>query len=229
MTLGSRIKHYRTAKNLTQKQVADYLNLTKNAITAWEKDRSAPSVGNMRQLVKILDVTMADLLDGNDERTQSPNNQAAPKAKPRKQDQKTDRLKVPIRGYAQGNFIDVGNAVKKPIGFLDLAPSFSNIVDLYAVYITGDSMSPAHNSGDTRLVTPHTPCKIGDTVVIVKKASGDKPETSYIKIYSEKRTLASGKVMLHFTQHNPPAELIFDETAVVQMHKVLTYNELLGL
>ena len=236
MTLSNKIKQYRQASNLTQLGIAQRLGITKSAVTAWEKGRSEPSTSNLRKLTNIFGIEMSDLFDENSDKLTKiyerpprklPNNaQPAPTQPTRQQD---NRTRIPIRGYAQGDYINTGNVVKKPIGFLDLAPSFSNIVDLYAVYITGDSMANEHRHGDTRLVAPHSPCKIGDTVVVVKKASGDKPETSYIKTYTEKRTLPSGKVMLHFNQTNPPAELIFEQNSIVQMHKVLTYNELLGL
>ncbi|PCI86658.1 MAG: hypothetical protein COB24_08995 [Hyphomicrobiales bacterium] len=228
MTLGKRIKHHRAAKGLTQKQVADYLNLTKNAITAWEKDRSAPSVGNMRLLVEILDITVADLMDASDSFPEIINNTTP--TKPKNLNHKPSRLRIPIRGYAQGDYISTGNAVKKPIGFIDLAPSFSNIVDLYAVYITGNSMSPAHNHGDTRLVSPHTPYKIGDTVVIVKKASSDEPETSYIKIFDKIETMKNGQMSLTFSDHDEnQTVMICNQKNLEFVHKVLTYNELLGL
>ena len=226
MALNSTIRTLRAQHNLTQDDIANALSISRNSVTAWEKGITSPSIKNLNLLCKLFNVTMNELFD--DDTTPSLSTTLPPIKK--HQSNITEKtIKVPIRGYAQGDYISVGNTVKKPIGFLDLAPSFSNIVGLYAVYITGDSMSPAHDHGDTRLIAPHAPCKIGDTVVIVKKASGDKPETSYIKIYLEKRTLASGKVMLHFNQHNPEAELIFEQDAIIQMHKVLTYNEILGL
>ena len=234
MTLATQIKTIRKQLNLTQEDVSDHLGISRVSITQWESGQTAPSISRLRKLADFFGVTLEALL-GDETNIISSVNPKEKRSKRTNAPANTSpaaiqtSIRIPIRGYAQGDYISTGNAVKKPIGFLDLVSSFRNIVDLYAVYITGDSMANEHRHGDTRLVAPHSPCKIGDTVVVVKKASGDKPETSYIKTYTEKRTLPSGKVMLHFNQTNPPAELIFEQVSIIQMHKVLTYNELLGL
>lgn len=226
MALKDQLKALRTHNNLTQEQVAHALGIKRNSVTAWEKGIANPSVKNLNLLTKLYSVSMDEIFGTFDDQTSKPK-------PPRKTQQTTDkRIKIPVRGYAQGNYVDIGNAVKKPIGFLDLAPSFANIVDLYAVYITGDSMSPVHEHGDTRLVAPHNPVKVGDTVVYVKKAMNGQAETSYIKILAEINTYPSGAVKYHFDQFNPigrPDAFIVDLNNILQIHKVLTYDEILGL
>lgn len=221
MTLGTQIKKLRGMANLTQSQVGNALDISRNAVSAWEIDRVAPSVENLGKLAEMLGVTIADLFSDTLPPNLSADKKPTAKAKA--------NIRVPIRGYAKANYIDVGNAVKKPIGYLNLAPHFANIVDLYAVYTTGDSMSPAHEHGDIRLVSPHSPAKIGDTVVIVKAAQNGEPETSYIIIFKEIKKVSDTRTMLYFGQLNPVAELIFEQSSIIQMHKVLTYNEILGL
>lgn len=230
MTLGTKIKHYRNANRLTQKQVADALSITKNSITAWEKDRAAPSVLNLRSLVKVLNITIADLFEDEKTKADVTKTNVASHFIASKSPPFTNNVRIPIRGYAQGNYIDVGNAVKKPIGYLDLSSAFANIVDLYAVYVTGNSMSPVHNHGDTRLVSPHTPYKIGDTVVLARKATAVEPETSYIKIFDKTQTLDNGQTMLTFSDFNKnQTTMVVDQNNIQFVHKVMTYNEILGL
>lgn len=237
MTLATQIKTVRKQLNLTQEDVSNHLGISRVSVTQWENGQTTPSVSRLRKLAAFFGITLEDLLGDNSNIISS----VTPKEKQKRNSNKTNSntfsiydksIRIPILGYAQGNYVDVGNAVKKPIGFLDLSPSFANIVDLYAVYITGESMSPVHNHGDTRLVAPHTPYKVGDTVVIARRAVQSLPETSFIKILIEINTLPSGKVMLHFDQFNPnnkPEALMIDQDNIIHVHKVMTYNEIIGL
>ena len=58
-----RLKEQRLEKGLKQKQLADAVNTTDDSIYSWEKGRSQPSVEQIRQLCKTLNVS-ADYLLG---------------------------------------------------------------------------------------------------------------------------------------------------------------------
>ncbi|NRA89294.1 MAG: S24 family peptidase, partial [Rhizobiales bacterium] len=137
--------------------------------------------------------------------------------------------KLPILGYAQGNIIDRGNVIKTPIGYIDKPHSLANYTDLYCVYITGDSMSPEHKNGDLRIATPHLPYNNGDTVIFVVKDPSTGEETSYIRTYLRTTTTESGLVLAIFSQHYPSVDINFNNKNIVFIHKVLSYNEVLGL
>ena len=52
---GERLKELRTEKNLTQKQLADKLVISKNSICEYEKGRSEPSIETLIKIADILD------------------------------------------------------------------------------------------------------------------------------------------------------------------------------
>ena len=58
-----RLKEQRLEKGLKQKQLADAVNTTDDSIYSWEKGRSQPSIEQIRQLCKTLNVS-ADYLLG---------------------------------------------------------------------------------------------------------------------------------------------------------------------
>lgn len=63
MTFGEKIKSARKSAGLTQEQFADKLLVSRQAITKWESNRGMPDIENLRQLSKLLDVSIEYLLD----------------------------------------------------------------------------------------------------------------------------------------------------------------------
>jgi transcriptional regulator with XRE-family HTH domain len=51
-------------KNLTQEQLAEKLNISKNAVSKWERGLNLPDVSIMQDLCKILDITLNELFRG---------------------------------------------------------------------------------------------------------------------------------------------------------------------
>ena len=62
--IGERIKLLRTAKKLSGEQLAQQLNITKSAISQWEKGKSLPNRANLIKLAKILEVDDEYLVSG---------------------------------------------------------------------------------------------------------------------------------------------------------------------
>jgi len=62
--IGERIKLLRTAKKLSGEQLAKQLNITKSAISQWEKGKSLPNRANLIKLAEILGVDDEYLVSG---------------------------------------------------------------------------------------------------------------------------------------------------------------------
>lgn len=63
-TLGTFIAVLRKAKGLTQKQLAEMLNVSDKAISRWERDECAPDLSVIPVLADIFDITADELLRG---------------------------------------------------------------------------------------------------------------------------------------------------------------------
>ena len=61
-TLGSYIRTLRTKNNLTQAQLAAFLNITDKAVSKWERDLSYPDMALFPKLADVLGTTVDDLL-----------------------------------------------------------------------------------------------------------------------------------------------------------------------
>ena len=62
--IGKFITEQRTNKKLTQKELANRLNVTNKAVSKWENGRSMPDVGLFENLCSELDITLNELLSG---------------------------------------------------------------------------------------------------------------------------------------------------------------------
>ena len=63
MTFGKKLQQLRKQANLTQQELADKLNVSRQAITKWEKDSGLPDLDNIKKISLIFNVKIDDLLD----------------------------------------------------------------------------------------------------------------------------------------------------------------------
>lgn len=61
-TFGVRLHRLRTAKRLTQVQIAAELGVSEQSISAWEQDKARPKMGRTKVLAALLGVEPAELL-----------------------------------------------------------------------------------------------------------------------------------------------------------------------
>lgn len=62
--IGKFISECRKKKNITQEQLAEKLNISKNAVSKWERGLNLPDVSIMQDLCKILNITLNELFIG---------------------------------------------------------------------------------------------------------------------------------------------------------------------
>jgi transcriptional regulator with XRE-family HTH domain len=61
-SFGVRLHRLRTAKRLTQVQIAAELGVSEQSISAWEQDKARPKAGRIKALAILLEVEMTELL-----------------------------------------------------------------------------------------------------------------------------------------------------------------------
>lgn len=62
MTIGTTIKTLRRERDITQEQLAEYLNVSAQAVSQWETDKTAPDISQLPVLANIFGVTTDQLL-----------------------------------------------------------------------------------------------------------------------------------------------------------------------
>jgi phage repressor protein C with HTH and peptisase S24 domain len=121
-------------------------------------------------------------------------------------------------GAFEFNTGEVIDLVKRPQRLLGVKAA-------YGLYVSGTSMVPWRKSGALVYVHEKQPPMIGDHVVIQlkPKKAGDAP-LAYIKLL-EKRTGTEIVV----SQYNPPKRITFPMSKVVSIHRVIEWEEALGI
>ena len=104
MTIGTRITERRKELQMSQEDMADRIGVSRQAVSKWETDASAPDAFNLIELAKILDTSVEYIVTGNVE----PQKEAKPLAPKDAQNEKgSRRSNLAILGFilAAGGFI----------------------------------------------------------------------------------------------------------------------------
>lgn len=62
MNIGAKLKELRHKKDLTQEQLAEYLNVSVSAVSKWESEKTYPDITMLIPLANFFDVTVDELL-----------------------------------------------------------------------------------------------------------------------------------------------------------------------
>lgn len=77
MTLGEKIKEQRTAHGLSQETLAEQMGVSRQAVTKWEADQSAPSSEKLIALAKLFHISLDELI-GNEVVPSKPSEEKKP-------------------------------------------------------------------------------------------------------------------------------------------------------
>lgn len=183
-TIGSRICYARTAKGLTQQQIADAFGISRVSVSTWESGQTQPATSKLAELAQLLGVTEGWLI------SRSGDDPISTGKKPRAKKESVGIIPgtkllgtgmMPVYAAAQGGdghvivTFDEIDHVKRPA-------ELENVRGGYGLLIAGESMVPAFRHGDMALVNPHlqpareknvilyhTPPHGGDVEAIVKQ------------------------------------------------------------
>jgi len=70
MSLGERLLELRKSKHLSQEEVADKLNVSRQTISKWETDSSTPDFDKIIPICELFEISTDELLTGNKEATE---------------------------------------------------------------------------------------------------------------------------------------------------------------
>ena len=62
--IGKFIKQIRQDNNLTQKDLADKLGVTYQAVSKWENGKNVPDIATLKEISKLFNTNIDEILDG---------------------------------------------------------------------------------------------------------------------------------------------------------------------
>lgn len=131
---------------------------------------------------------------------------------------------VPVLGTAAGSLkgafqVDTG----APIDRVRRPPGIATAVDIYALYVVGESMAPRFEDGELIYVSGRRPVRPGDYVVVQVRADDGHVE-AYCKKLKKRDT-----ERLTVEQYNPATTFDIPAGTAIAVHKVLTLNDLFAV
>ena len=64
--IGKNIKRFREEKGFSQEGLAEKLNVTRQAVSNWEREKTQPDIETLHNISMVLEVTIEDLIYGED-------------------------------------------------------------------------------------------------------------------------------------------------------------------
>jgi len=214
LPFGLRLRGLRLARGLTMAELAERIGVSQPAISQWESGREKPGRESLLKLSAELGVSVEDLLSNPVSHAQAP--------QPQPHQMPSD---VPVFGTAVGGESGDFSFNGEVIDYVRRPHGVAQARNVYALWVTGDSMAPWNQSGDLIYVTPTRPPAVGDHVVV--ELAGPHPGeagTAMVK-------LLVGQTATHvrLRQYNPAREFQIARARIKALHKVLSLRELMGV
>jgi phage repressor protein C with HTH and peptisase S24 domain/DNA-binding XRE family transcriptional regulator len=216
--LGIRIRELRKAKGMTMVEVAAAIGVSQPAISQWESGIAPPGRESLVELSKLWHVPVGVLMG--DQEAKPAGRKGAVPALPAG----IMPSDVPVQGTAVGGAAGDFRFNGEVVDYVRRPPGITHMRNVYALWVTGDSMAPWNKDGDLIYVSPARPCAPGDYVVVQMNDQGDgEPGLAMVK-----QLVARTPTQLKLGQFNPEKEFAVALSKVKAVHRVLTLRELLG-
>lgn len=120
---------------------------------------------------------------------------------------------LPVYGSAQGG-PDGMSIDYQPIEYMRRPQALEGVLDAFAFYVVGDSMSPRFRHGERLLVHPRRPVRAGDDILLILKDAGQGEANpaevnAMVKTYLGRK---DGAVLVQ--QYNPPRDFEVEESQI---------------
>lgn len=214
MSLNNRISEARKRASLTQKELATLVNVTKAAVSAWERN-TIPRHNRIKAIAEATNVSVDWLLVGRESKGDNgvqltSNGSGLPAV-----DSPTIK-NIPVYGRAvagvNGEFIFDGIKLYEVF----CPPQLSHVNGAYGVQVSGDSMYPRYEDGEIVYVDPLRRVKKGDYVVaqIMTENETNLPQ-AFVKKF-----IRHNEQELVLEQFNPAKNLTLPHQRVVSVHYI---------
>lgn len=232
--LGTVIREARKARKMTQVKLAAAFGISRPAVTQWESGGTGPERERLPALAELLRIDLGALMRGDlilldDEGSSFPS--PAPNARKVEVSVPVDPVvfkgsrNVPVYGTGVGGSDGDFRFNGQRIDHAPRPPGIADRLDVYAIYVVGDSMAPAYEDGTLIYVDPHRRPAPRDYVVVEKYGpSENEPGDAFVK-----RLIRRSSTKVVVEQYNPEAEIIFNDADVKRVHRVIPWHELIGI
>jgi phage repressor protein C with HTH and peptisase S24 domain len=234
--LGDNLRRLRGSRK--QREIAAAVDVKTPTVSQWELGREKPGRDRLVRLAKFFGVTVEELLgdgeiNGTLEKKASVTETVGINIGQRRpsravnlpaQDARDWPQNVPVMGTGaagrSGDFALNGNIVE----YVKRPPGIATAAQVFAIWVSEDSMFPRFSSGDLVYVHPGRQPRPGDDVLIELAEEPDGTRPAFVKRFVKQTTTE-----LIIEQFNPPDRITLALSVVASVFKILTLAELIGL
>jgi phage repressor protein C with HTH and peptisase S24 domain len=212
--LGLRLRELRLERGMTMAALAERIGVTQPAISQWESGRERPGRETLQRLAGALGVTAEALALRAG--AQSATATLSPLQLP---------ADVPVLGTAVGGDSGDFSFNGMVVDYVRRPQGVAQMRNIYALWVTGDSMAPWNRRGDLIYVTPTRPPVPGDHVVVeLAGVQAHEAGTAMVKLLA-----GQTPTQYRLRQYNPERDFTIARMRVKAIHKVLSLRELMGI
>ena len=142
MSLGERIKEQRKSSGLSQEKVAEFVGVSRQAVTKWETGQSAPSTENLFKLAEIFGTTVDILLASDEEEKDTPAEQIYYLYKMEQEKKREERRKKIKKHIDKGHIHN--HLIFNAVSFTDHKHYHSNKRSYHYIRRTSDRICKEH-------------------------------------------------------------------------------------
>lgn len=143
-----RLRQLRNQKNLTQKDIADFLGCGRTTYVKYETGVNEPNLDTLKQLAGFYNVSL-DYLTGNSDSS----------------DVEGVGIRIPVLGRVQAGI--PFEAVEEILDWEEISPEMAATGDYFALRIRGQSMEPRMCDGDVIIIRKQSDVDNGDIAVVL--------------------------------------------------------------
>ncbi len=240
--LPNRIRELRERRQMTQEELASAIGTSKMQVSRLERGERRLTQSWMERIATALQLHPAELLPAIQSFPMSPARGVAAPRDPAKPMNANEVLPaddhqpiaagalprdVPVLGTSRGGKADGLTDFELNGDVVDFArrpPGISQLRDVFALYVVGESMTPWRQPGDLVYCTRSRHPRPGDYVVVELQADEGEPQAALLK-----RLVGLRGQRLVLEQYTPHEELKIDQGRVKQLYRVIDWPELLGI
>lgn len=150
INFGEVIKEARRQRNMTASQLSYMAKVAKSSLSDWENGKSIPSADAIFKLCDALGMTPSELININ---------------MPKGNIIKSVGVKIPVLGsIPAGVPID---AIEDIIDYVEISEEMANTGRYFALKVSGNSMEPTINAGDTVVIRQQEDAESGKICVVM--------------------------------------------------------------